>query len=144
MSIGGVDVTVRKRLCDSRYREYGFDGFAIKPGHYHLDGDGALAYAGFASNSANSTSRRRPARATSSSLRAIGRRGGFLNDPAGFVTAMGELLSTKPRSGHDRLVRSSPAITVTRDHMFRSRHRVAARATAPPTTHGVRPLPRVT
>ena len=45
-AIGGVDVTVRRALCDARYDEYGFtNGFAINPGRYHLNGEKALAYA---------------------------------------------------------------------------------------------------
>jgi LCP family protein required for cell wall assembly len=44
-AIGGVDVTVHNALCDPRYNEYGFNGFAINAGNYHLDGQGALAYA---------------------------------------------------------------------------------------------------
>ena len=42
---GAPILLIHGSLCDYRYREYGFNGFAITPGHWHLDGEAALAYA---------------------------------------------------------------------------------------------------
>ena len=44
-AVGGVDVNVDHALCDNRYDEYGYKGFAIGAGHHHLGGNAALAYA---------------------------------------------------------------------------------------------------
>ena len=44
-SVGGVNINVTDGFCDPRYKEYGFKGFNITPGRYHMDGEEALAYA---------------------------------------------------------------------------------------------------
>ena len=95
-TIGGVDVTVRKSICDARYDEYGFDaGFAINPGNYHLNGQQALAYARIR-KAAGENDFTRAARQGEIVVAARDRvvQGGFLNDPAGFIDAMGKLLKT--------------------------------------------------
>ena len=119
-SIGGVDVTVRDRLCDYRYREYGFDGFAINPGHYHLDGQAALAYARIR-HSLGESDFTRAARQGEIVVAARDQvvRGGFMNDPAGFVSAMGELLQTSldPDAIGKYL---DTAVAIKRDHMYRA------------------------
>jgi LCP family protein required for cell wall assembly len=119
-SIGGVDVTVRDRLCDYRYREYGFNGFAINPGHYHLDGQAALAYARIR-HSYGESDFTRAARQGEIVVAARDQvvRGGFLNDPAGLIEAMGELLQTSldPATIGTYL---DTAIAIKRDHMYRA------------------------
>jgi len=94
-AIGGVDVTVRDALCDYRYREYGFNGFAITPGRYHMNGLTALAYARIR-HSTGESDFTRAARQGEIVVAARDQvvRGGFLNDPAGFIESMGELLQT--------------------------------------------------
>lgn len=119
-SIGGVDVTVRDRLCDYRYREYGFDGFAINPGHYHLDGQAALAYARIR-HSYGESDFTRAARQGEIVVAARDQlvRGGFLNDPAGLIEAMGALLQTSldPDTIGKYL---DTAVAIKRDHMYRA------------------------
>ena len=44
-AIGGIGVFVKEPLYDGRYREYGFNGFAVDAGCHHMDGKTALAYA---------------------------------------------------------------------------------------------------
>ena len=119
-AIGGVDVTVRDRLCDYRYREYGFDGFAINPGHYHLDGQGALAYARIR-HSYGESDFTRAGRQGEIVVAARDQlvRGGFLNDLAAFIEAMGELVQTSldPSAIGTYL---PTAIGIKRDHMYRA------------------------
>jgi LCP family protein required for cell wall assembly len=46
-AVGGVDIDVKVRLDDPRYDGYGLGhkGYQIEPGHYHMNGYEALAYA---------------------------------------------------------------------------------------------------
>jgi LCP family protein required for cell wall assembly len=119
-ALGGVDVTVRHALCDARYDEYGFDGFAINAGRYHLDGEGALAYARIRKSYGESDF----TRATRQGEIVIAARdrvvdGGFLADPAGFIAAMGDLMETSVDPG--TIGQYLPAaIGIHRDHMFRA------------------------
>jgi LCP family protein required for cell wall assembly len=119
-SIGGVDVTVRDSLCDYRYREYGFNGFAITPGRYHMNGLTALAYARIR-HSAGESDFTRAARQGEIVVAARDQvvRGGFLNDPAGFIESMGELLQTSldPSAIGQYL---PDVIGITRDHIYRA------------------------
>lgn len=119
-SIGGVDVTVTKALCDARYDEYGFNGFAINAGRYHLDGEGALAYARIRKSYGESDFTR-AARQGEIVIAARDRvvDGGFLTDPAGFIDAMGKLVETSldPSTIGQYL---PEAIGIHRDHMFRA------------------------
>jgi hypothetical protein len=119
-AIGGVDVTVRDSLCDYRYREYGFNGFAITPGRWHLDGEAALAYARIR-KSAGENDFTRAARQGEIVVAARDRvvQGGFLTDPSAFIGAMGELLETSvdPATIGTYL---PDAIGITRDHMYRA------------------------
>ena len=134
-AIGGVDVTVRSALCDYRYREYGFDGFAINAGHYHLDGLAALAYARIR-HSYGESDFTRAARQGEIVVAARDRvvKGGFLNDPAGFIDAMGKLLQT---SLEPSVIGSyvNQAATITRDHVYRA-------VIQYPIVHGARDDPR--
>lgn len=119
-AIGGVDVTVRDALCDYRYREYGFNGFAITPGRYHLDGEGALAYARIRKSSGENDFTR-AARQGEIVVAARDRvvQGGLLNDPPAFIAAMGQLLQTSldPSALGAYL---PDAIGITRDHIYRA------------------------
>ena len=119
-AIGGVNVTVTSALCDYRYREYGFNGFAILPGHYHLNGQAALAYARIR-HSAGESDFTRAARQGEIVVAARDRvvEGGFLTDPAGFIAAMGELLQTSldPSTIATYL---PDAIGITRSHIYRA------------------------
>lgn len=119
-AIGGIDVTVRKSFCDARYDEYGFDGFAISPGRWHLDGEAALAYARIR-KAAGENDFTRAARQGEIVVAARDRvvEGGFLGDPTGFINAMGELLQTSldPAMIGEYI---GPAIGIDRDHMYRA------------------------
>jgi LCP family protein required for cell wall assembly len=119
-SIGGVDVTVKNALCDPRYNEYGFHGFAINAGKYHLDGEGALAYARIR-KSYGENDFTRAARQGEIVVAARDRvvKGGFLNDPAGFIQAMGKLLTTSlDAAAIGKYVEY--AATIQRDHVYRA------------------------
>jgi LCP family protein required for cell wall assembly len=119
-AIGGIDITVRKSFCDARYDEYGFNGFAISAGRWHLDGEGALAYARIR-KAAGENDFTRAARQGEIVVAARDRvvEGGFLTDPTGFITAMGELLQTSldPAVIGEYI---GPAIGIDRDHMYRA------------------------
>jgi LCP family protein required for cell wall assembly len=119
-SIGGIDITVRNNFCDARYDEYGFDGFAISAGNYHLDGEGALAYARIR-KALGENDFTRAARQGEIVVAARDRivAGGFLNDPAEFIRAMGDLASTS-LAPSDLTEYADEAATITRDRIFRS------------------------
>jgi polyisoprenyl-teichoic acid--peptidoglycan teichoic acid transferase len=134
-ALGGVDVTVRRALCDARYDEYGLTGFAINPGRYHLNGEKALAYARIRKSAGESDF----TRATRQGEIVIAARdrvvnGGFLTDPAGFIDAMGKLVQTSvdPATIGQYL---PTAIGIHRDHMFRV-------VIQYPLVHGARNDPR--
>ncbi len=94
-ALGGVDVTVRRALCDARYDEYGFNGFAINAGRYHLDGQAALAYARIRKSFGESDFTRAARQGEiviAARDRVVG--GGLLSDPAAFIDAMGKLVQT--------------------------------------------------
>ena len=119
-AIGGIDVTVRKSFCDARYDEYGFNGFAITPGRWHLDGQAALAYARIRKTSGENDFTR-AARQGEIVVAARDRvvQGGFLTDPTGFIGAMGELLQTSL----DPAVIGTyvgAAISIDRDNIYRA------------------------
>lgn len=118
-SIGGVDVTVRNALCDARYDEYGFNGFAIDAGNHHLDGLTALAYARIRKSYGESDFTR-AARQGEIVVAARDRvvRGGFLNDPAGFIGAMGKLLRTSLDA--ETISTYIAYATIQRDHVYRA------------------------
>jgi len=117
-SIGGVDVTVRNALCDPRYNEYGFHGFAINAGNYHLDGQGALAYARIRKSYGESDFTR-AARQGEIVVAARDRimHGGFLNDPAGFIAGMGKLLKTSLDA--ETISNYVSFASIKRDHIYR-------------------------
>jgi LCP family protein required for cell wall assembly len=117
-SIGGVDVTVRNALCDPRYDEYGFNGFAINAGNYHLDGQGALAYARIRKSYGESDFTR-AARQGEIVVAARDRimHGGFLTDPAGFIAGMGKLLKTSLDA--ETISKYIAFASIRRDHIYR-------------------------
>ncbi|HEY3073486.1 MAG TPA: LCP family protein [Candidatus Limnocylindrales bacterium] len=94
-SVGGIDVNVDHALCDYRYREYGYDGFSIGAGRHHLNGYAALAYARIR-HSAGESDFTRAARQQEVLVAIRDRivRGGFLDDPVGFMRALGDTLET--------------------------------------------------
>jgi LCP family protein required for cell wall assembly len=119
-AIGGIDVTVRNSLCDARYDEYGFNGFAINAGHYHLDGEGALAYARIR-KAAGENDFTRAARQGEIVVAARDRvvEGGFLNDPAAFIDAMGKLVTTSLEPAAFGAYADDAAV-IERDHIYRA------------------------
>jgi LCP family protein required for cell wall assembly len=96
-SVGGVDVDVEHALCDAAYNEYGYESsyFSIGAGHHHLNGDAALAYARIR-KSAGESDFTRAARQQQVLLALRDRivRGGILNDPIGFLKALGGTVQT--------------------------------------------------
>jgi LCP family protein required for cell wall assembly len=118
-SIGGVDVTVRNALCDARYDEYGFNGFAIDAGNHHLDGQAALAYARIR-KSYGENDFTRAARQGEIVVAARDKvvHGGFLNDPAGFIEAMGKLVKTS--LSPETISAYVSYATIQRDHVYRA------------------------
>jgi cell envelope-related function transcriptional attenuator common domain len=119
-TIGGIDVTVRKSFCDAGYREYGFNGFAINPGNYHLAGEAALAYARIR-HAAGESDFTRAARQGEIVVAIRDRvvKGGFSNDPAGFIDAMGRLVQTSVDPGVVGQY-AGFAAGITRDRMYRA------------------------
>lgn len=118
-SIGGIDITVHRGFCDAGYREYGMNGFAILPGRYHFDGDAALAYARVR-HALTENDFTRAGRQEEIVVAARDRvaSGGFLANPAEFLTAMGQLVKTSlPPSALIDFI--EPATHVTRDHVYR-------------------------
>jgi LCP family protein required for cell wall assembly len=118
-AIGGVDVNVRKGFCDARYREYGMNGFAIKPGRYHFDGEQALAYArvrkAFGESDFTRAGRQEEI-VVAARDRVVS--GGLLTDPAGFVAAMGQLVQTSVDPA-TLAAFVTPATLVSRDQVYR-------------------------
>jgi len=115
-SIGGVDVTVHQALCDATYS--GFDGFAINPGNYHLDGWNALAYARIR-ESVGQNDFTRAARQGEIVVAARDRvmQGGFLDDPAGFIDGMSDLISTNLDAS--TIAKYIQFASIQRDHIYR-------------------------
>jgi polyisoprenyl-teichoic acid--peptidoglycan teichoic acid transferase len=116
-ALGGVDVTVREDLCDPHYS--GFDGFAISRGNYHLDGWHALAYARIR-ESVGENDFTRAARQGEVVVAARDRvaHGGFLNDPAGFIEGMSDLVSTSLDAA--TISKYIQFATIPRDHIYRT------------------------
>jgi len=117
-AIGGINVTVENGFCDARYREYGFNGFAIGEGRYHLDGEGALAYARIR-KAAGESDFTRAARQAQVIVAARDRivAGGFLADPGKFIRSMGKLVSTSIEPAALAEL-AEPAAGIARDHIF--------------------------
>jgi hypothetical protein len=88
-------VTVAHSFCDPGYDEYGQNGFAIAAGRWHLNGSQALAYARVrkAAGESDFTRAARQQEVLVGMRDAIVR-GGFLNDPVGFLQALGQTVVT--------------------------------------------------
>ncbi len=95
-TLGGVDVSVTRGLCDPGYSEYGFEnGFSITPGLHHLSGKDALAYARIrkAAGESDFTRAARQQELISGIRDAIVKRG-FVTDPVGLLQSLGRTLQT--------------------------------------------------
>ena len=94
-AVGGVDVSVDHSLCDARYKEYGYTGYAIGAGRHHMNGNAALAYARIR-KSAGESDFTRAARQQQVvvALKDKVVRGGFLQDPLGLLQAIGQTVQT--------------------------------------------------
>lgn len=100
-TLGGVDVSVSRSLCDPGYTEYGFaNGFSIKAGLRHLNGQQALAYARIrkAAGESDFTRAARQQEVVSGLRDAIVKRG-FLSDPVALLQALGRAMSTNVPRG---------------------------------------------
>ncbi|HET7676878.1 MAG TPA: LCP family protein [Candidatus Limnocylindrales bacterium] len=94
-AVGGVDVRVTKRLDAPDYRDFGVDGFHIRPGLRHLDGGQALAYARIRKAAGeNDFTRAERQQEVLVGLRDAIVGGGFLRDLPGFFAAAAETLET--------------------------------------------------
>jgi polyisoprenyl-teichoic acid--peptidoglycan teichoic acid transferase len=118
-AIGGINITVHDGFCTAIYREYGMNGFAVVPGRYHFNGDEALAYARVR-KAAGENDFTRAGRQEELVVAARDRvvNGGLLTDPAGFIQAMGQLVTTSvaPETLAQYV---GAASTITRDKIFR-------------------------
>jgi LCP family protein required for cell wall assembly len=94
-SVGGVDVNPDHAFCDNGYHDFGVWGFGIGAGPHHLDGAHALAYARIrkAAGESDFTRADRQQEVLISLKDAIVH-GGFLNDPVGFLEALGNTVET--------------------------------------------------
>jgi anionic cell wall polymer biosynthesis LytR-Cps2A-Psr (LCP) family protein len=94
--LGGVDVNVAHGFCDPGYDEYGFtNGFSIRAGRHHLNGQQALAYARVRKASGESDfTRAARQQEVISGIRDSIVHGGFLNDPIGLLQAVGNTVTT--------------------------------------------------
>lgn len=94
--LGGVDVNVAHGFCDPGYDEYGFsNGFSIRAGLHHLNGQQALAYARVRKASGESDfTRAARQQEVISGIRDSIVHGGFLNDPIGLLQAVGKTVET--------------------------------------------------
>ena len=95
-ALGGIEVNVARSFCDPSYDEYGFtNGFAITAGRHFLNGNQALAYARVRKAAGESDlTRQARQQEVLSGIRDRVVKGGFLNDPVGFLQAMGQTVET--------------------------------------------------
>jgi LCP family protein required for cell wall assembly len=96
-SVGGIIVDVDHGMCDANYDEYGYEGshFSIGPGRHHMNGQTALAYARIRKSIGESDFTR--AARQQQVIVAIRNKivgGGFLDDPIGFLKALGDTIKT--------------------------------------------------
>jgi LCP family protein required for cell wall assembly len=94
--LGGVNVNVAHSFCDPGYDEYGFtNGFSIRAGLHHLNGQQALGYARVRKASGESDfTRAARQQEVISGIRDAVVHGGFLNDPIGLLQAVGKTVET--------------------------------------------------
>jgi LCP family protein required for cell wall assembly len=95
-ALGGIEVNVARAFCDPTYDEYGFTrGFSITAGRHKLNGNQALAYARVRKAAGESDfSRQARQQEILSGVRDRVVKGGFLNDPVGFLRAMSRTVQT--------------------------------------------------
>jgi LCP family protein required for cell wall assembly len=94
-AVGGVDVSVDHGLCDARYNEYGFNGYAIGAGRHHMNGNAALAYARIRKSLGESDfTRAARQQQVVVALKDKVVRGGFIDDPLGLLKAIGRTVQT--------------------------------------------------
>ena len=96
-SIGGIVVDVDHGMCDANYDEYGYVGshFSIGAGRHHMDGNTALAYARIRKSVGESDfTRAARQQQVIVAIRAKLVSGGFLDDPIGFLKALGDTVRT--------------------------------------------------
>jgi LCP family protein required for cell wall assembly len=120
-ALGGIEVNVARSFCDPQYDEYGFtSGFAISAGRHKLNGNQALAYARVRKAAGESDiTRQTRQQEVLSGIRDRVVKGGFLNDPVGFLRAMGQTVQTNiPRKLVATLV--DYARSVGRDKTYRA------------------------
>jgi LCP family protein required for cell wall assembly len=119
-SLNGIDVSVHDAFCDPTYHDYGYpNGFAIGTGRYHFNGDQALAYARVRKAEGESDfTRAARQQETIVALRDRVVGGGFVTDPAGFITSFGNLIRTNLAPA-DLLPYVDSASKIGRDHIFR-------------------------
>ena len=94
-AVGGVDVNVDHAICDARYDEYGFNGYAIGAGRHHMNGNAALAYARIRKSVGESDfTRAARQQQVVVALKDKVVQGGFLDDPIGLLDAIGRTVQT--------------------------------------------------
>lgn len=119
-TVGGVDVTVAHAFCDPGYDEYGQQGFGVPVGRWHLNGSQALAYSRVR-KAAGESDFTRAARQQEVlvGLRDALFRGGFFNDPVGFLQAIGQTVRTNVPPGLLPEI-ATYAERIGRDRVFRT------------------------
>jgi LCP family protein required for cell wall assembly len=113
-TLGGVNVNVVRSFCDSHYSEYGYEnGFSIRAGRHHLNGQQALAYARVRKPAGESDfTRAARQQEVVQGIRDAVVRGGFLNDPVGLLKAIGRTVETNvPRKKLPDLADAASSIT---------------------------------
>jgi LCP family protein required for cell wall assembly len=94
-AVGGVDVTVPTPICDTTFREYGWNGWSIAAGRFHLNGLQALTYARIRKAPGESDfTRAKRQQDVILAIRTAALRGGLLHDPIGVIQALGDTLLT--------------------------------------------------
>jgi LCP family protein required for cell wall assembly len=94
-AVGGINIQVNDEFCDPRYDEYGYDGFTIRPGFYHFDGEAALAFARIRKAAGESDfTRQGRQQEVIAALRDRIVKGGLLDNPAKFLRGVGETMRT--------------------------------------------------
>jgi LCP family protein required for cell wall assembly len=94
-AVGGVDVTVPTAICDTTFHEYGWNGWSIAAGRFHLNGLQALTYARIRKAPGESDfTRAKRQQDVILAIRTAALRGGLLRDPIGVIQALGDTLLT--------------------------------------------------
>jgi LCP family protein required for cell wall assembly len=119
-TVGGIDVTITRAWCDPQYREYGQRSFGVIPGRWHLDASQALAFARVRKPAGESDfSRAARQQEVLIGLRDAIVRGGFINDPLGFLRTIGSSVTTNVPPGAIPSV-AAYATRIRRDAVYRA------------------------